>query len=77
MSVKRFLQLLELRVPRTLSSESASTWFIFTGASHELESDHPAAGMGAVLVDCTGRKVRIFSAELNEELLAKINVSCC
>ena len=59
-SPTKFHQFLQLKTPRSLSVKSTATWFIFTDASHEPEAGMPTAGIGAVLVDDAGRKVKFF-----------------
>ena len=61
--------------PRSISTRSSGTWFNFTDASHEPQTDKPCAGIGAVLVDAWGKKQRFFSQELGAALLEEINVS--
>ena len=74
-SLTKFHQLLQLKTPRSLSVKSTATWFIFTDASHEPEAGMPTAGIGAVLVNDAGRKVKFFSEQLTDEVLTKITVS--
>ena len=73
-ALTRFLELLRLKIPRSLNAKSTSTWFIFTDASHEPSAEKVTAGIGAVLVNSLGEKVSFFSKEITEETLT-INVS--
>lgn len=56
----RYRSLLTSGGPRVLSVKGPTCWYLFIDASHEPEADVPFAGMGAVLVDESGRKVRFF-----------------
>ena len=74
-ALRRFKDMLVASAPGSISTRSSGTWFIFTGASHEFQTDKPCAGIGAVLVDAWGKKQRFFSKELGAALLEEINVS--
>ena len=47
----------------------SSTWHLFTDAQHEPEASEPFSGIGAVLVNESGQKVRFFSEQLPSELI--------
>eukprot|EP00435_Cladocopium_sp_Y103_P000569 s5802_g1.t1 len=74
-SLRRFLRILNMKVPRVLSVNSARIWFEFTDASHEPDSVPPISGLGAVLVDDTGNRLRFFSEELPSDLLGRMNLT--
>lgn len=70
-----FFGLIQIKIPRSLSTKSTSTSFIFTDASREPDAERTTAGIGAVLVNHVGEKVSFFSEELTDEVLMKINAS--
>ena len=74
-ALTRFLELLRLKIPRSLSAMSTSTWFIFTDASHEPGPECVTAGVGAVLVNSLGEKANFFSEQIAETILRTINAS--
>ena len=60
-ALNRFLELLRLKIPRSLSAMCVFTWFIFTDASHEPGAACVTAGIGAVLVNSLGGVVYLFT----------------
>ena len=58
--------------PRTLDASKSGTWFVFTDACFDHES---FSGVGAVLVNSSGRLYQFFSQEICKELLDVINVT--
>ena len=74
-SLRRYLNVLEAKVPRTLTKAFDTTWFLFTDASHEPSAAIPFAGIGAVLVGPSGKKFRFFSEKLSDVMLEKVNVT--
>lgn len=65
----RYRSLLTSGGPRVLSVKGPTCWYLFIDASHEPEADVPFAGMGAVLVDESGRKVRFFQTNSKKSCL--------
>ena len=59
----RFKDMLVDGNPRVISSRSSMCWHLFTDASHEPQASTPFAGVGAVLVDGMGNKVRVLLAD--------------
>ena len=74
-ALRRYLNVLEKKVPRTLTKSFSTTWLLFTDASHEPGAATPFAGIGAVLVGPSGKKFRFFSERMSEMLLQKVNVT--
>ena len=70
----RFKDMLVDGNPRVISSRSSMCCHLFTDASHEPQASTPFAGVGAVLVDGMGNKLRFLSEKLSEDLLKWINV---
>lgn len=66
-ALTRFLELLRLKIPRSLSAMSTSTWFIFTDASHEPGPECVTAGVGAVLVNSLGEGQLLFRADCRND----------
>ena len=60
-----FFGLIQMKIPRSLSTKSTSTSFIFTDASHEPDAERTTAGIGAVLVNHVGEKVSFFSRRID------------
>jgi hypothetical protein len=63
-----FLELLRLKIPRSLSAKSTSMWFIFTDASHEPSAEKVTAGIGAVLVNSLEKRSASFRRKLQKKL---------
>ena len=74
-ALRRYLNVLEAKVPRTLTKAFNTTWFLFTDASHEPGAAIPFAGIGAVLVGPSGKKFRFFSEKVSDVMLQKVNVT--
>ena len=65
--LKEFLVSLSANRPRCVNARSCETWFIFTDAFYEQESN-PCAGAGGVLISPNGRVLEFFSEALHEDL---------
>ena len=63
-------RLLNAQKPRLLRADVADTWIIFTDACYEPD---PAAGLGGVLVDPSGKAARFFSVRLCDATIRKLN----
>ena len=74
-SLKRFKDMMEAGEPRVVSSRATRCWYLFTDACHEQEAERPFAGIGAVLVNDYGQKVKFMSEELPSNLLHLVNVT--
>ena len=61
--------------PRLVTCGMQDTWFVFTDASYELESDVPSAGFGGVLVDPKGCCVAHFGFNVKGDQLRRLNPS--
>lgn len=74
-ALERFVSSLNANVPRILSKRCDVTLHVFSDACHEPEAQQPLSGMGAVLVNDAGQKLRFFSIDVDEFTLKKINAS--
>ena len=74
-ALNKFKEMLTSSGPRKVSRASNRCVHIFTDASFEPQADRPFAGIGAVLVDDSGNKLKFISEELDPILTEEINVS--
>ena len=74
-AMNRYKTLLNMQIPRQLTSGHATAWYLYTDACFEPDASEPFSGIGAVLVDSDGRRVRFFSQKLDPVFLERVNVT--
>ena len=74
-ALKLYLSCLELQRPRAVHRSISQVFFIFTDACFEPDSSSVKAGIGAVLVDSSGKVTHFFAANLKDDLVNDINKS--
>ncbi len=74
-ALKLYLSCLESQRPRAVHRSISQVFFIFTDACFEPDSSSVKAGIGAVLVDASGKVMHFFAAALNDWLVNDMNKS--
>ena len=74
-ALRLYLSCLESQRPRAVYRSISQVFFIFTDACFEPDSSSVKAGIGAVLVDSSGKATHFFTANLKDELVDDINKS--
>ena len=74
-ALRLYLSCLESQRHRAVYRSISQVFFIFTDACFEPDSSSVKAGIGAVLVDSSGKATHFFAANLKDELVDDINKS--
>ena len=74
-ALKLYLSCLESQRPRAVRRSISQVFLIFTDACFEPDSSSVKAGIGAVLVDSSGKVTHFFATNLKDDLVNDINKS--